>query len=179
MFPARKPCQSLAKTPDAAEQLSWWTRVVARKSCILDVVLDISPSAEIIEPLHSRAHVARAVLKIFHERLDDPPTITELCLAVGSKERALHLSCVEAFGRPPAALLAELRLNATHQRFVASSGIDQCQCSCRALRLRSFRPVLGDLSAPVRRASIRDLIQDARRLTTSANGMDRLLPLRG
>jgi AraC family ethanolamine operon transcriptional activator len=84
------------------------------ESCILDVVLDMSPSAEIIEPLHSRAHVARAVLKIFHERLDDPPTITELCLAVGSKERTLHLSCVEAFGRPPAALLAELRLNATH-----------------------------------------------------------------
>lgn len=85
------------------------------ESCILDVVLNMIPSAEIIEPLHSRARVARAVLKIFHERLDDPPTITELCLAVGSKERTLHLSCAEAFGRPPAALLAELRLNAAHR----------------------------------------------------------------
>jgi hypothetical protein len=37
-----------------------------------------------------------------------PPTITELCLAVGSKERTLRLSCVEAFGRLPAALLAAL-----------------------------------------------------------------------
>jgi AraC family ethanolamine operon transcriptional activator len=34
---------------------------------------------------------------------------------VGSRERTLLLSCVEAFGRPPAALLAELRLNATHR----------------------------------------------------------------
>jgi AraC family ethanolamine operon transcriptional activator len=82
---------------------------------ILDVVLDMIPSAEVIEPLHSRARVARAVLKILHERLDNPPGITELCLAVGAKERTLHLSCVEAFGRPPAALLAELRLNAAHR----------------------------------------------------------------
>lgn len=82
---------------------------------ILDVVLDMIPSAEIIEPLHSRARVARAVLKILHYRLDDPPSITELCLAVGARERTLHLSCVEAFGRPPAMLLAELRLNAAHR----------------------------------------------------------------
>jgi AraC family transcriptional regulator, ethanolamine operon transcriptional activator len=82
---------------------------------ILGVVLDMIPSAEIVEPLHSRARVARAVLKILHERLDNPPGITELCLAVGAKERTLHLSCVEAFGRPPAALLAELRLNAAHR----------------------------------------------------------------
>lgn len=85
------------------------------EASILDVVLSMIPSAEVIEPLHSRARVARAVLKILHERLDDPPSITNLCLAVGAKERTLHLSCVEAFGRPPAALLAELRLNATHR----------------------------------------------------------------
>ena len=72
-------------------------------------------SAEIIEPLHSRARIARAVLVILHERLDDPPTVTELCEAVGAKERTLHLSCVEAFGRPPGTLLAELRLNAAHR----------------------------------------------------------------
>lgn len=85
------------------------------ESRILDVVLDMIPSAEIIEPLHNRARVARAVLNILHERLDDPPSISELCMAVGAKERTLHLSCVEAFGRPPAALLAELRLNAAYR----------------------------------------------------------------
>ena len=82
---------------------------------IFDVILDMIPSAEVIEPLHSRARIAREVLKLLHERLDDPPTITELCLAVGARERTLHLSCVEAFGRPPAMLLGELRLNAAHR----------------------------------------------------------------
>jgi AraC family ethanolamine operon transcriptional activator len=87
---------------------------------ISDVVLDMIPSAEIIEPLHSRARVARAVLNLLHERLDDPPTIMELCMAVGARERTLHLSCVEAFGCPPAALLAELRLNAAHRALSSS-----------------------------------------------------------
>jgi AraC family transcriptional regulator, ethanolamine operon transcriptional activator len=82
---------------------------------IFDVILDMIPSAEIIEPLHSRARIARQLLKVLKERLDDPPGITELCIAVGARERTLYLSCVEAFGRPPAMLLAELRLNAAHR----------------------------------------------------------------
>ena len=82
---------------------------------IFDVILDMIPSAEIIEPLHNRASIARAVFAVLNERIDDPPSITELCLAVGAKERTLHLSCVEAFGRPPAKLLAELRLNAARR----------------------------------------------------------------
>jgi AraC family ethanolamine operon transcriptional activator len=82
---------------------------------IFDVILDMIPSAEIIEPLHNRARIARAVLKLLQERLDDPPSVTELCLAVGARERTLYLSCIEAFGRPPATLLAELRLNAAHR----------------------------------------------------------------
>jgi len=85
------------------------------ESQIFDVILDMIPSAEIIEPLHNRASIARAVFAVLNERIDDPPSITELCLAVGAKERTLHLSCVEAFGRPPAKLLAELRLNAARR----------------------------------------------------------------
>ena len=91
------------------------TRPVKVEERIFDVILDMIPSAEVIEPLHSRARIARAVLKVLKERLDDPPSITELCVAVGARERTLHLSCVEAFGRPPAALLTELRLNAAHR----------------------------------------------------------------
>lgn len=82
---------------------------------IVEVILGLIPSAEIIEPLHSRARIARAVLKLLLDRLDDPPSITELCMLVGARERTLYLSCVEAFGRPPLRLLAELRLNATHR----------------------------------------------------------------
>lgn len=82
---------------------------------IFDVILDMIPSAEVIEPLHNRARVARAVLDVLQERINDPPGISELCLAVGARERTLHLSCVEAFGRPPATLLGELRLNAAQR----------------------------------------------------------------
>jgi AraC family ethanolamine operon transcriptional activator len=39
---------------------------------------------------------------------------------VGAKERTLHLSCVEGFGRPPAKLLAELRLNAARRTLLHS-----------------------------------------------------------
>jgi AraC family ethanolamine operon transcriptional activator len=82
---------------------------------IFQIILGMIPSAEIIEPLHNRARIARQVLAIMNERLDDPPGITDLCVAVGARERTLHLSCMEAFGRPPMALMAELRLNATRR----------------------------------------------------------------
>lgn len=82
---------------------------------IFQIILGMIPSAEIIEPLHSRARIARQVLALLNERLDDPPSITDLCIAVGSRERTLHLSCMEAFGKPPMALMAELRLNATRR----------------------------------------------------------------
>jgi AraC family transcriptional regulator, ethanolamine operon transcriptional activator len=104
--------QALTTQPDHVLAGPGLSKVEER---ISDVILDMIPSAEVIEPLHSRARIAREVLKVLKERLDDPPGITELCIAVGARERTLHLSCVEAFGRPPAALLAELRLNAAHR----------------------------------------------------------------
>jgi AraC family transcriptional regulator, ethanolamine operon transcriptional activator len=82
---------------------------------IFDVILDIIPSAEKIEALHYRARVARDVLSLLRESTDRPLTITDLCERTGAKERTLFLSCVEAFGRPPARLLTELRLNGAHR----------------------------------------------------------------
>lgn len=78
---------------------------------ICSAVLDIIPSADIIEPLHHRARVARELHALLRETLEHPLTITELCERTGTKERTLHLCCVEAFGRPPMQLLTELRLN--------------------------------------------------------------------
>jgi AraC family ethanolamine operon transcriptional activator len=85
---------------------------------ISDTILDMIPSAETIEALHSRARIARAVLDVLHDRLDDPPSVTELCEQVRARERTLFLSCVEAFGRPPAQLLLELRLNAVRRALI-------------------------------------------------------------
>jgi AraC family ethanolamine operon transcriptional activator len=78
---------------------------------ICSAVLDIIPSAEVIEPLHHRARVARELLAILRENVEHPLTITELCERTGAKERTLYLCCIEAFGRPPQRLLTELRLN--------------------------------------------------------------------
>ncbi|MEP0324147.1 helix-turn-helix domain-containing protein [Bauldia litoralis] len=85
------------------------------ESKISDTIFDIIPSAEIVEALHRRAHIAREVLRVFHNCIDDPPNVTELCEKVGARERTLYLSCVEAYGRPPAQLLLELRLNAARR----------------------------------------------------------------
>jgi AraC family transcriptional regulator, ethanolamine operon transcriptional activator len=88
------------------------------ESKISDTILDMIPSAEAIESLHNRARIARAVLQLLYDRRDDPPSVTELCEQVGARERTLYLSCVEAFGRPPAQLLLELRLNAVRRALV-------------------------------------------------------------
>jgi AraC family ethanolamine operon transcriptional activator len=102
----------LEATPDG---LTWI------ESRISDTILDMIPSAEAIEALHSRARIARAVLQLLHDRRENPPSVTEMCVQVGARERTLFLSCVEAFGRPPGQLLLELRLNAVHRALVHPS----------------------------------------------------------
>jgi AraC family transcriptional regulator, ethanolamine operon transcriptional activator len=122
--------QTLTTQPDSHHRaLNGFSKIEER---IFDAILDMIPSAEVIEPLHSRARIAREVLKVLKERLDDPPSVTDLCVAVGARERTLHLSCVEAYGRPPAALLAELRLNAAH-RALSRPGKDTSVAAVAAL----------------------------------------------
>lgn len=90
--------------------------LIARvESRISDAILDLIPSAERVESQNNRARIARAVLRLLHDRRDDPPSVTEMCQLIGVRERTLFLSCVEAFGRPPAHLLLELRLNAVRR----------------------------------------------------------------
>jgi AraC family ethanolamine operon transcriptional activator len=86
---------------------------------ICSAVLDIIPSAEVIEPLHHRARIARELLAILRDNVEQPLTITELCERVGAKERTLYMCCVEAFGRPPQQLLTELRLNGVRRVLTA------------------------------------------------------------
>jgi AraC family transcriptional regulator, ethanolamine operon transcriptional activator len=85
------------------------------QSRISDVILDMIPSAEVVESSRSRSRVARVVIDTLREHRDNPPSVAELCELVGAKERTLFLSCVEAFGKPPMQLLLELRLNAVHR----------------------------------------------------------------
>lgn len=82
---------------------------------IADTILDIIPSAEAVEPLPARARIARRAMDLLVQHRDDPPTVSELCELTGARERTLHLACVEAFGRPPARLLLEIRLSAVRR----------------------------------------------------------------
>jgi AraC family ethanolamine operon transcriptional activator len=104
--------ESMMARPNAPVPPTAISRVESR---IFDVILDMIRSAEAIEPLHHRARIAREVLAIMKEHREYPLSITDLCIRTGAKERTLFLSCVEAFGKSPARLLVELRLNAARR----------------------------------------------------------------
>lgn len=82
---------------------------------VVDVVLGMVPSTEVAEPLHRRARVALRLRDMLIGSLETPFSISTMCEALGVKERTLFLASVEAFGRPPKALLLELRLNAVRR----------------------------------------------------------------
>lgn len=104
--------EELVALPDEALTAALVEQAQAR---IADAVLGIIPSADTLEPLPARAQVARKVIDLLAEHRGDPPTITELCALTGARERTLHLACVEAFGRPPARLLLEMRIGAVRR----------------------------------------------------------------
>ena len=73
------PCQAFWRRSQQKSGDLLTDQVLPRmKSQIFNVILDIIPSAEIIEPLHNRASIARAVFAVLNERIDDPPSITDL-----------------------------------------------------------------------------------------------------
>lgn len=130
---ARLPAPRLAVTPDQMrrravalagllqsmmtrpETLGAQSAVAVVESRIFDIILDMIPSAELIEPLHHRARIAREILAMMKEHREYPLSITDLCIRTGARERTLFLSCMEAFGKSPARLLVELRLNAARR----------------------------------------------------------------
>jgi AraC family ethanolamine operon transcriptional activator len=73
-------------------------------------------------PSRVRQLVARAAEELLRSRLDDPPSLAELALSVGSSERTLHLAFGERFGVPPKRYLRLLRLNAARRRLGRASG---------------------------------------------------------
>ncbi|MCV9943978.1 MULTISPECIES: helix-turn-helix domain-containing protein [unclassified Rhizobium] len=82
---------------------------------IVDVVLGMVPSTEVAEPLHRRARVAMKLRDMLMGHIEAPLNVSAMCETLGVRERTLYLACVEAFGRPPKAMLLELRLNAVRR----------------------------------------------------------------
>ena len=82
---------------------------------IVDVVLGMVPSTDVAEPLHRRARVAIKLRDMLLGHVETPLNVSAMCETLGVRERTLFLACVEAFGRPPKAMLLELRLNAARR----------------------------------------------------------------
>lgn len=91
------------------------------QAAVLETVLVIAPSIEIVEPLHRRAKIAVAMRAILEDNVESPLTITDICERVGARERTLFLASFEAFGRSPRKLLHELRLNAARRELLHPS----------------------------------------------------------
>jgi AraC family ethanolamine operon transcriptional activator len=64
----------------------------------------------------TRRRVARAAEEVLRARLDDPPSVSELCGALEVPERTLHAAFQEGFGMAPKVYLRALRLSAVHTR---------------------------------------------------------------
>jgi len=92
--------------------------LLAIEGHVVDILLGMVPSTEVAEPLHRRARVAMKLREILLEHLEVPLNVSQMCEALGVRERTLFVACVEAFGRPPKAMLLELRLNAARRALV-------------------------------------------------------------
>ena len=88
---------------------------------IVDVVLGMVPSIDVAEPLHRRARVAMELRDMLLGHVEAPLNISAMCETLGVRERTLFVACVEAFGRPPKAMLLELRLNAARRALTRPS----------------------------------------------------------
>lgn len=85
------------------------------ESQIVDVLLGMVPSVDVAEPLHRRARVAMKLRDMLQSSVETPISVAAICEALDIRERTLFLASVEAFGRPPKALLLEMRLNAVRR----------------------------------------------------------------
>ena len=95
------------------------------QECALQILLDGLETDAAPEPgvsYGARLRVARAAEEVLRARLDDPPSLTELCHILKVPERTLHAAFHEGFGMAPKAYLRALRLSAAHRRLARCAG---------------------------------------------------------
>lgn len=94
------------------------------EDCILQIALEDIAAGE--QPATGsgagRWRTARQAEELLRSRLDDPPSLAELCAQLGTPERTLHHAFHEAFGLRPKAYLRALRLNAARRRLRRAEG---------------------------------------------------------
>ena len=114
-------CRLLRSLLDSAHGDAEPGALAAIESRIVEVVLGMVPSTDVAEPLHRRGRVAMKLRDMLTGNVETPLSISAMCETLDVRERTLFLACVEAFGRPPKALLLELRLNAVRRALLHPS----------------------------------------------------------
>jgi AraC family transcriptional regulator, ethanolamine operon transcriptional activator len=95
------------------------------QECVLQILLDgleTDAASSRVAPSPVRRRVARAAEEVLRARLDDPPSLRELCEVLGVPERTLHHAFHEGFGMAPKAYFRALRLSAAHGRLRRGKG---------------------------------------------------------
>lgn len=89
------------------------------QECVMQILFDdieVGTGSLRVAPPPVRRRVARAAEEVLRSRLDDPPSLRELCEFLAVPERTLHQAFQEAFGIAPKPYLRALRLCAAHRR---------------------------------------------------------------
>ncbi|MGG5891164.1 helix-turn-helix transcriptional regulator [Falsiroseomonas sp. HC035] len=95
------------------------------QECVLQILLEGLETYGSSTPVVSsstRRRVARAAEELLRARLDEPPSLLELCEALNVPERTLHAAFQEGFGMSPKTYLRSLRLSAAHMRLRSGAG---------------------------------------------------------
>jgi AraC family transcriptional regulator, ethanolamine operon transcriptional activator len=95
------------------------------QECALHILFDglvTDAGSAPVASCSTRRRVARAAEEVLRQRLDDPPSLSELCHALNVPERTLNAAFHEGFGMAPKAYLRALRLSAAHMRLRCGKG---------------------------------------------------------
>lgn len=95
-----------------------WARLASSLACAL-------PSAPPARPCHSHAQLAHRALDLVATRLDEPPTVAELCNALNVSRRTLQNCFHTTWGMGPLAWLHVLRLNAVRTRLKTAESVTE------------------------------------------------------
>lgn len=95
------------------------------QECVLQILLEgleTDTSFDLRVPTAVRRRIGRAAEEVIRARLDDPPSLREICELLGVPERTLHYAFQECFGMPPKTYLRGLRLSAAYRRLRQGQG---------------------------------------------------------
>ena len=94
-------------------------------------------------------------------------TVSVMLETLGVREGTLFLTCVEAFGRPPRALLLELRLNVVRRALAHRSAERTVTAVASRFGFWHFRQLFRRVQTAIRRTALRHSRQSARHKSAS------------